>query len=173
MGVIGQNKLRFILFPCWNGRLVNINWDTKTNVFAGTGNFWSTHDELHFCPLWHGRVFSVHVEMHFVSSLVCSSRANCVYASMSCVWSTQVEIPFVSSLDFFKTCLDAFCVPFGMRKFGQYRFSYILFLLADIGEGCSTKVETYFMSSLECVVFGQQTLCPRWHGRGLVNSCWD
>ena len=73
------------------------------------------------------------------------------------VWSTQVDIHFVSVGGVLSTKVEI-----------------LLFFLAGMGRVCSTQVEIYFVSSLLWAGFGQSKLryilCSLWHGMGLVNT---
>ena len=79
-----------------------------------------------------------------------SGDTYCVLTGIGGVWSTQVEVHFVSSLAF-----KTFCV------------------LAGIVGVCSTHVELHFVSLLAWEVFGQHKsryiLCPSWHWMVLFN----
>ena len=83
-----------------------------------------------------------------------------VLAGMGGVWSTHVEINFLSSLawdGFVRHMFDTLCV------------------LADMGGVWSTHVEIHSVSVLACLGFGQHmlrcVLSPCWHGSGLDKTC--
>ena len=153
LDVFGQHKLRYILSHSWHRRgLVNTTFDTYSYI-DDMGWVWSTHTEMLFVSslAWEG--FGTHVEMLFVSSLLWAgfrhSRLSymcprwhrmglvnaswykfCLVAVMRGVWSTQVEMHFMSSL-----------------KWDVHVEMHLVASLAWYGF-LSTQVETHFVSSL-------------------------
>ena len=128
---------------------------------------WLTHVEIHFVSSLAWEEFGQHMYRYTLCThwhgwcLVNTSRvAFCVLAGMGGAWSTQVEIHFVSSLEW--------------DRFGQHKLRYIFGVLAGIGEILSTHVEMKFLCSLTCDGFGQHKLryilCPRCHGMSFVNT---
>ena len=82
---------------------------------------------------------------------------------MGWVWSTHVELLFVSSLE--------------REVFGQHKLRCILsYSLHDAGM-VNTYLDYILFFSLLWEVFFQHMLryilCSRWHMGGLVNTCWD
>ena len=147
----GQHKLRYNSCLRRHGRvLVN---PSEIQFFSSHEWEWFGQHRLMriFYPHWHGW------------DLVYTSCVTfCVIAGIWAVWSTQVEVHFVSLLAFggfvqhkmrvilcprchgmglVNTSWEAFCVFVGILRFW------------------STQVELQF--------------CIRWHGRGLVNTRWD
>ena len=123
------------------------------------GNFWSTHVELHFCPLWHGRVCSVHVEMHFVSSLVCSLRVRMqIVCTLAWVVFGQPKLRYLSSPAW------VFSKLVGLH--------FVSHLACE--RSVNTGSDTFYFSSLTLERVAQQKLrlisCPRWHVWCLVNK---
>ena len=128
----------------------------------------NTHSDI-FCVLaGKGWVWSTHVEIHFVSSLIVRVLVNtcwdsyCVHAVMEGVWSTHVEIYFVSS-----PAWEEFC---------QHKLNYNLCPRWH-GMGLVKQVEIHFVSSQAKDEFDQNilryNLFHRWFRRVLVNTCWD
>ena len=153
----------------------------------------------------------------------------CVLAGMGMVWSVHVEMNFLSSLAYVMfvqhllwyilrprwqrmslddTCWEAICVMAVIRgvwlrcilcprwhgMFCQHMLRFVLrprwhgmgLVISCWGEFCvfagagwnwSTHADMCFVSSLAWEVFGQNKLrcilCPRWHWMSLVNTRWD
>jgi hypothetical protein len=117
---------------------------------------------------------------------------------MEQIWSTQIELHFVSSqardgfgqhmlrfilchryhrMSLINTCRDAVSVLTG--KEGVYSTHVEIHYVASLAWGgfWLTRVGINFVSSLACGGFGHHMLrfilCPRCHGMGLVNTCSD
>ena len=164
----GQHKLRYILCPGCHGRgmvkhvemfFVCPRWNNKGLI--------NTCKYI-LCPSWHGRIWSTQVEMYFVSSLTWEVLGQHELRYILCPrWHGKGLVitcfdDFLSAMAWeclVNTSWDTFCVLTGMRCV------------------CPTHVEVNFVSSLALDGFGQHMLicisCPRWHGRGLVNTSWD
>ena len=118
--------------------------------------------------LWHRWVWSTHVEMHFVSSKAWSGLFKSswdtlrVVAGMGGICSTHVAMNLLSALaweDFVNTSWDTFCVVTCV--------GWVWWIHAEIDVVSSLELDKFFQYMLLCI------LCPRWLGRGLVNTCWD
>ena len=160
----GKHLYSCILYPCWHRRcLVNTGPHCHGRVLVNTS--WDT-----FCVLaCMARVCSTHVRMHFLFSMawegICPHMLRYILFRR---WHGRVlfyscwNAFFVLAVNrgvLFKTCWDIICV------------------LAGMGGVWSTQIEIHFVSSLTCGGFGQHMfryiMFPYWHGRGLVNTCWD
>ena len=124
--------------------------------------------------------------MDFVSSLAWHEfvqvmlRCIFVLAGIGCVWSTHVEMHFVSLLawgefiykNFTKNLFETnfFEEIFLQQKMSTRKFS----VLARMRCVWSSQVKIKFVSMLAWDGFGQHMvrfiLCPRWYGRCLVNT---
>jgi len=140
-----QHELKYIFCPLWHGKcLVNTCRDTICVLFVMGG------------------VFSTQVEIHFMSSRIWDrlSHHNLRYISCPCWHESSLVNTFRDTFRFLAGMGgDAFCVVACMERVW------------------STHVEIHFVSLLARKGFCQHTsryiLCPRWHGRGLVNTCCD
>ena len=142
----GQHTMSFV----FAGILVKTCWDAFC-VLAGMGGV-SQH--ILWCFLWsrlHGWAWSTQVKMNFESSLALDEfrryRLSCIFCS--CCFGRGL----------LNTCWDAFCV------------------LAGMGGVWSTHDEMHFKSLLALDELGQYMLrcilCPGWHGRRLLHTCFD
>ena len=154
-----------LVFPQAWEKLFNTFWD-KFCVLAGMGGVWSTHVQMHLVfTAFMGWFCSIQVELHFVTSLTWGwfdqQRFRCILR------------PCWHGMGLVNTCWDPFAVPAGVIHTCWDKFCG----LAGMGGIWSTHVETHFLSSFLWVGFAQSKLsyilCPRWHGRCLVNARWD
>ena len=81
---------------------------------------------------------------------------------MAGICSTHVAMNFQSALaweDFVNTSCDTYCVLTGV--------GWVWWIHSVIDFESSLELDTFFQHMLWC------SLCPRWLGRGLFNTCWD
>ena len=145
---LGQHMSWYILFPCSHGvGLVNKSW----NIFCVLAEMFFFFKKCWEAGMW----------------LVCLAHVVYFPDGMRCVWSTQVEIHFVSSLAWegFGQMLRFILRPCWHRKFGQHMLRFIL-CHRRLGIIWTTLVEMYFETSIARKGIGQEmlryTLCPRW-----------
>ena len=115
-----------------------------------------------------GWVWSTHVEIHFLTSLAWDGFGH-MFWSVLCSRMHGVRL--------FNSSWGTFCVIAAMRGV-FFNTCWVAFSdLAGLGGVWSTQVEMHFVSVLAWDGFGQHQLSyilfPHWHGIGLVNTSWD